>query len=59
MSDNKLSLHLGKTDSIPFGSPQKITCNPSLEITCNNLAIAYTTSAEYLGATLDQTLSFS
>ena len=24
--DNKLSLHLGKTESILFGSPQKIKC---------------------------------
>ena len=51
--DNKLSLHLGKTESILFGSPQKIKCNPSLEITCNNLAIKYTTSLKYLGVTLE------
>ena len=57
--DNKLSLHLGKTESIVFGSPHKIKCNPSLEITCNNLAIKSTTSLKYIGATLDQTLSFS
>jgi len=57
--DNRLSLHLGKTESILFGSPQKIKCNPSLEITCNNLAIKSTTSVKYIGATLDQTLSFS
>ena len=52
--DNKISLHLGKTESILFGSPQKIKCTPILAITCNNL-IGY----EILGATLDQTLSFS
>ena len=57
--DNKLSLHLGKTESILFGSPQKIKCSPSLELTCNNLAIISTTSVKYLGATLDQTLSFT
>jgi len=57
--DNKLSLHLGKTESILFGSPQKIKCIPSLEIICNNLDITCTTSVNYLGATLDQTLSFS
>ena len=49
--DNKLSLHLGKPESILVGSPQKIKCNPSLEITCNNLAIINsTTSVKYLGA---------
>jgi len=57
--DNKLSLHLGNTESILFGSPQKIKCNPSLEITCNNLAFNSATSMNFLGATLDQTLSFS
>ena len=57
--DNKLLLHLGNTESIAFGSPVKIMCNPSLKITCNNLAIKSTTSVKYLGATLDQTLSFS
>ena len=57
--DNKLSLHLGKPESILFVSPQKFKCNPSLEITCNNLAIKSTTSVDNLGAALDQTLSFS
>ena len=57
--DNKFSLHLGKIESILFGSTQKIKCNPSLEITCNNSAIKSTTSVKYLGASLDQTLSFS
>ena len=57
--DNKLSLYLGKTEFILFGSPQKIKCNPSLEIACNNLTIKPTSSVNYLGATLYQTLSFS
>ena len=57
--DNKLSLHLGKPESILVGSPQKIKCNPSLEITCNNLAIKSTRSVNYLGDTLDQTLSLA
>ena len=54
-----LSLHLGKTESILFGSPQKIKFNPSLEITCNNLAIKSTTIVKYVDATLYQTLSLS
>ena len=57
--DNKLSLYLGKTEFILFGSPQKIECKPSLEIACNNLAIKPTSSVKYLDATLYQTLSFS
>ena len=57
--DNKLSHHLGTTESFLVGSPQKIKCNPSLEIICNNLAVKSTTSMTYFGATLDKTLSFS
>ena len=45
--DNKLLLHLGKTESIVFGSPQKIKCNPSLEISCNNLAFKSTISVPH------------
>jgi len=32
--DNKISLHLGKTESILFGSPQKIKCKNN---SCDNL----------------------
>ena len=42
-----------------YGSPQKIKCNPSLEITCNNLAIKSTTSVLIFRCPLDQTLSFN
>ena len=45
--DYKLSLHLGNTESILFGSPQKIKCNPSLEITCNKLAIKSTRTVNH------------
>jgi hypothetical protein len=56
--DNKLSLHLGKTESILFGSRHKIRSNSSLDISCNGTIIESTSSVKYLGATLDQTLSF-
>ena len=56
--DNKLSLHLGKTESILFGSKHKVKSNPNLNITCNGSVIEPTTSVKYLGATLDQSLSF-
>jgi len=55
--DNKLSLHLGKTESILFCSKPKLKSNPSLNISCNNTSIQSTASVKYLGATLDQTLS--
>ena len=55
--DNKLSLHLGKTESIIFGSKQKLKSNKELHITCNGKVISSTSSVKYLGATLDQNLT--
>ena len=55
--DNKLSLHLGKTESIVFGSKHKLKSNPSLNVSCNGIVIQSTSSVKYLGATLDQNLS--
>ena len=57
--DNKLSLHLGKTESIVFGSKQKLRSKSSLNISCNGTEIESTKSVKYLGVTLDQHLSFS
>ena len=55
---NKLSLHLGKTESILFGSKQRLKSNSNLNIQCNGHTIGSTSSVKYLGATLDQSLSF-
>ena len=56
---NKLSLHLGKTESILFGSKQRLhKAEPSLNISCNGHPIASKDSVKYLGATIDQCLSF-
>jgi len=56
--DNKLSLHLGKTESILFGSKPKLKKESNLNISCNGTVIQHTDSVKYLGATLDQCLSF-
>jgi len=56
--DNKLSLHLGKTESIVFGSKHKLKSKSVLDITCNGTFIQPTKSVKYLGVTLDQHLSF-
>ena len=56
--DNKLSLHLGKTESILFGSKHRIRSNSALDITCNGTTIQPTSAVKYLGASIDQTLSF-
>ena len=55
--DNKLSLHLGKTESILFGSKRRIKKASSLNITCNGININSCSEVKYLGAMLDQTLS--
>ena len=55
--DNKLSLHLGKTESIIFASKHKLKSAKNLNITCNGQVINSTSSVKYLGATLEQTLS--
>ena len=57
--DNKLSIHLGKTESILFGSCKKICNSPSLDIKCGNTKISSKKSlpVRYLGVDLEQTLS--
>ena len=55
--DNKLSLHLGKTESILFGTKPKIKKNSSLKITCNNQEIKSSSKVKYLGMMLDQNVS--
>lgn len=55
--DNKLSLHLGKTESILFGSKHRLKKCSSLNVSCKGVAVAPTSSVTYLGAELDQTLS--
>lgn len=57
--DNKLSLHLGKTESIVFGSKHKLRSHSSLNITCNGTLITSTSAVKYLGVTIDQFLSFN
>ena len=55
--DNKLSLHLGKTESILFGSCKKIYNSPSLDIKCADTKISSKKSVRYLGVDLEQTLT--
>jgi hypothetical protein len=55
--DNKLSLHLGKTESILFGSKRKLNKHSSLKVVCNGNDVVAKKSVKYLGAELEQTLS--
>ena len=54
--ENKLSLHLGKTESILFGSKRKLK-HQNLKIQCNGTSIESRTNVSYLGVTLDQALT--
>ena len=55
--DNKLSLHLGKTESIIFGSKRSLKKCNTLDIQCNGVKIESKTFVKYLGSVLDQTFS--
>jgi len=55
--DNKLSLHLGKTESILFGTKRKLKSHSELNITCNGSKIVSKSSVKYLGVDLDQCLN--
>jgi hypothetical protein len=55
--ENKLSLHLGKTESILFGSKQKINKSPKLNIKYNGTQIESKPTVKYLGSELDQYMS--
>ena len=57
LESNKLSLHLGKTESILFGSKRKLKKASKLNIVCNNVSIESKTNVKYLGAVIDQDMS--
>ena len=54
--DNKLSLHLGKTEPILFGTGRKLN-NAKFKINCDGVELEGKTSVKYLGIDLDQSLS--
>ena len=55
--DNKLSLHLGKTESILFGSKRKLKKVESFDVKCGNESIKHVNSVKYLGVQIDNDLS--
>ena len=57
LMDNKLSLHLGKTESILFGSKRKLKKVTSFEVKCNNEVIQNVNSVKYLGLQIDNDLA--
>ena len=55
--DNKLSLHLGKTESILFASKRKLHTNNSIQVQCAGNVLSCRTKVKYLGVELDQSLA--
>ena len=55
--DNKLSLYLGKTECILFGSKRELRKMKDFYIVCNDHTIDSTTSVKYLGFNIDNLLS--
>ena len=55
--DNKLSLHLVKTESILFGTKRKLLNCRNLNVSCNGVNIETKTSVKYRGASIDNCLS--
>ena len=55
--DNKLSLHIGKTECILFGSRPKLQKVTDFNISYNGQTIRSQDSINYLGVTIDQSLS--
>ena len=51
--DNKLSLHLGKTECILFGPKRKLKYFQNFTICCNNHVINATEHVKYLGVYID------
>ena len=55
--DNKLSLHLGKTECIIFGSKRKIKNVENFSVECSGQIIKSQESVKYLGINIDQSVS--
>ena len=54
---NRLSLHLGKTESILFGSVRKLKKVSNMKISCNSMQIEAKSSVKYLGVVLNQDMT--
>ena len=57
--DNKLSLHVGKTESILFGSKGRLRTVRDFTVFCEGTAVDRVSQVKYLGALLDANLSGS
>ena len=56
--DNRLSLHVGKTEAILFGSRRRLNKVTDFLVSCDGETVKRVTSVKYLGVTLDQYFGF-
>ena len=54
MTDNRLSLHLGKTECILIGSKRRLREAGDFRVSCDGLDVKRVETVCYLGVTLDQ-----
>ena len=59
LEENKLSIHLGKTESILIASKIRLARTDSLKRSCGSVAIESKSKITYLGLTFDNDMSFS
>ena len=57
--DNRLSLHVGKTESLLFGSKRRLKGVGDFRIYCDGTPVVRTHSVKYLGVVLDASLDSS
>ena len=57
LDGNKLSLHMGNTECILFGSKRKLRKINNFSVKCNGHTIKAQHSVKYLGITLDDQLT--
>ena len=51
--DNRLSLHVGKTESVMFGSRGRLKGAGEFNVTCDGQPVKQVSSVKYLGLHLD------
>ena len=57
LTDNKLSLHLGKTECLLFGTKRRLGKVGDFSVKCDGTAVGRVTSVGYLGFVLDENLN--
>ena len=57
ITDNRLSLHVGKTESILFGSSRRLRRVSNYQITCEGMPVKQVATVTYLGVQLNETLN--